>query len=121
MVTSVFADVEKTNESTQSENQSFDKTTFSEESITSETTESQSEAPTSNTRQEENKTSETSEVAEQTSDSSEEVQVRVVSADGYSAVSYTHLDVYKRQVNNYFIARNVDIKAFRAFFYSSVY
>lgn len=28
MVTSVFADVEKTNESTQSENQSFDKTTF---------------------------------------------------------------------------------------------
>lgn len=62
MVTSVFADVEKTSESTQSENQSFDKTTFSEESITSETTESQSEAPTSNTRQEENKTSETSEV-----------------------------------------------------------
>ena len=49
MVTSVFADVEKTSESTQSENQSFDKTTFSEESITSETTESQSEAPTSNT------------------------------------------------------------------------
>lgn len=63
MVTSVFADVEKTNESTQSENQSFDKTTFSEESITSETTESQSEAST-NKRQEENKTSETSEVAE---------------------------------------------------------
>ncbi|EGP5628655.1 TPA: hypothetical protein RW185_001403 [Enterococcus faecium] len=61
MVTSVFADVEKTNESTQSENQSFDKTTFSEESITSETTESQSEAST-NKRQEENKTSETSEV-----------------------------------------------------------
>ncbi len=28
MVTSVFADVEKTSESTQSENQSFDKTTF---------------------------------------------------------------------------------------------
>ncbi|EEI59609.1 hypothetical protein HMPREF0352_2183 [Enterococcus faecium TX1330] len=50
MVTSVFADVEKTSESTQSENQSFDKTTFSEKSITSETTESQSEAPTSNTR-----------------------------------------------------------------------
>lgn len=89
MVTSVFADVEKTSESTQSENQSFDKTTFSEESITSETTESQSEAPTSNTRQEENKTSETSEVAEQTSDSSEEVQVRVVSADGYSEAATT--------------------------------
>lgn len=89
MVTSVFADVEKTSESTQSENQSFDKTTFSEELITSETTESQSEAPTSNTRQEENKTSETSEVAEQTSDSSEEVQVRVVSADGYSEAATT--------------------------------
>ncbi len=59
MVTSVFADVEKTNESTQSENQSFDKTTFSEESITSETTESQSEVST-NKRQEENKKSESS-------------------------------------------------------------
>ncbi|MFX3851822.1 hypothetical protein ACJBTT_10895, partial [Streptococcus suis] len=37
----------------------------------------------------ENKTSETSEVAEQTSDSSEEVQVRVVSADGYSEAATT--------------------------------
>ena len=88
MVTSVFADVEKTNESTQSENQSFDKTTFSEESITSETTESQSEAST-NKRQEENKTSETSEVAEQTSDSSEAALARAVSADGYSEAATT--------------------------------
>ena len=83
-----FADVEKTNESTQSENQSFDKTTFQKNRLLLKLQNLKVRLLLIKGKKKIRQVR-PSEVAEQTSDSSEAALARAVSADGYSEAATT--------------------------------